>query len=98
MSIYISNSRTTALYSSMAYSILLWAPVVLHRHLFYSLASGTRALFTSTLLLSPRPQIWELYSIIGLITAVYSKHISLKEGPYIKVVIQDTAENITTPL
>ena len=62
------------------------------------MASGARAFFDSTLPPGPRPQIWELYSIVGLITAVYSKRISLKKGPYIKAVIWDAAENIATPL
>ena len=29
---------------------------------------------------------------------MYSKHISLKEGPYIKAVIWDAAENVAAPL
>ena len=98
MLIYISSGRTAALCFSIAYSVLLQAPVVLYRHLFCSLASSTRALFNSTLLPSPRPQIQELYSIIGLITAVYSKHVSLKEGPHIKAVIRDAAKNAAAPL
>ena len=98
MSIYISSNKTTTLRSSAAYSILLQAPIVLYRHLFCSLASGAKALFNSTLPPGPRPQIWELYSIIGLITAVYSRHINLKEGPHIKTVIWDAAKNIVTSL
>ena len=62
------------------------------------MANGTRALFNNTLPPSPRPQIWELYSIIGLITAVYSKRVSLKEGPHVKAVIRDAAKNVATPL
>jgi hypothetical protein len=72
--------------------------VVLYRHWFYSLASGARELFASPLPPSPRPQIWELYSIISLTTAVYSRRVSLKEGPHIKAVIYNTAENVATPL
>ena len=29
---------------------------------------------------------------------MYSRRISLKEGPYIKAVIRDAAENVATPL
>ena len=47
---------------------------------------------------SPMPQIWAPYSIIGLITAVYSSLIRLKEGPYVKAAIQDTATKAATPL
>jgi hypothetical protein len=72
--------------------------VVLRRHWFYSLASGGRELFASTLPPSPRPWTWEPYNIIGLITAVYSRRISLKEGPYIKAVIRNTAKNAAAPL
>ena len=39
-----------------------------------------------------------LYSIVGLTIAVYSKYVSLKEGPYIKAVIRDVAKNIVAPL
>ena len=62
------------------------------------MASGARALFTSALPPSPRPQIWELYSIISLTTAVYSRRISLKEGPYVKAVIRNAAENAAASL
>ena len=62
------------------------------------MASGAKALFNSTLPPGPRPQIWELYSIIGLITAVYSRHINLKEGPHIKAVIRDSIKNVAAPL
>ena len=96
--IYISSSKTAALRFNMACGVFLYAPVVLYRHLFCSLASGARALFDSTLPPSPRPQIWEPYSIVNLITAVYNKRVSLKEGPYIEVVIRDAAENVAAPL
>ena len=62
------------------------------------MASSARELFASTLPSSPRPQIWEPYSIVGLMTAVYSRRISLKEGPYVKAVIRDVAENAAAPL
>ena len=62
------------------------------------MANGARALFNSTLSPGPRPQIWELYSIVGLITAVYSKRVSLKEGPHVEAVIRDAAENAAAPL
>ena len=62
------------------------------------MASGARALFTSALPPSPRPQIWEPYSIISLTTTIYSRRVSLKEGPYIKVVIRNAAENVAAPL
>ena len=39
------------------------------------------------------PQIWALYSIVGLITAVYNKRVHLKEGPYVKTVICNAAAN-----
>jgi hypothetical protein len=72
--------------------------VVLRRHWFCSLASGARELFASTLPPSPRPQIWEPYSIVGLTTAVYSRRVSLKEGPHVEAVIRDAAENAAAPL
>jgi hypothetical protein len=72
--------------------------VVLRRHLFCSLASGARALFASTLPLGPRPQTWEPYSIVGLTTAVYSRRVSLNEGPHVEAVIRDAAENAAAPL
>ena len=62
------------------------------------MASGAPALFASALPPSPRPQIWEPYSIIGLTTAIYSRRVSLKEGPYIKAVIRNAAENTAAPL
>ena len=62
------------------------------------MVSGAKALFNNTLPPSPRPQIWEPYSIVGLTTAVYSKRVSLKEGPYVKAVIRDAAENVAAPL
>ena len=96
--IYRSSSSTTALHSSTACSILLQAPIILYRHWFYSLANSVRALFASTLPPSPRPQIWEPYSIIRLITAVYSRRICLKEGPHIKAAIYNAAENAAVPL
>ena len=98
VSIYTSSDGTAASCSSAARGVLLYAPVVLRRHLFCSLASGARALFNSTLPPGPRPQIWEPYSIIGLTTAVYSRRVSLKEGPYIKVVIRNAAKNTAAPL
>ena len=56
VSIYTSSSRTAALHLSAARGVLLYAPVVLYKYLFYSLASSAKALFTYTLPLSPRPQ------------------------------------------
>ena len=98
ISIYIFSSKTAALCFSIAHSVLLQAPIVLYRHLFCSLVSGTRVLFNNILPPGPRPQIQELYSIVSLTTAVYSKCINLKKGPYIKTVIRDAAKNVATPL
>jgi len=39
------------------------------------------------------PQIWAPYSIIGLTTAVYSRRVHLKEGPYIETIICDATTN-----
>ena len=94
----MSSGGTAASRFSVACGILLYAPIVLHKHLFCSLASGARAFFGSTLPPGPRPQIWEPYSIVGLTTAVYSKRVSLKEGPHVKAVIRDAAENAAAPL
>ena len=46
----------------------------------------------------PMPQIWALYSIVGLTTAVYNRCVCLKEGPYVKTVICDAATNAVAPL
>ena len=43
------------------------------------------------------PQIWALYSIISLTTAVYNKHVCLNKSPYIKAVIYDAAANAVAP-
>ena len=67
--------------------------MVLYRHWFCSLNSSAKELFASTLLLGPRPQIWELYSIVGLTTAVYNRHVSQNKNPHIKATICDVAEN-----
>ena len=96
--IYKSSSKTTTLRSSIARSIFLYAPIVLYKYQFYSLANGAKKLFTSTLLPSPRPQIQEPYSIISFTTTIYSRRVYLKEGPYIKVVVYNTTKNTTTPL
>ena len=39
-----------------------------------------------------------LYSIISLITAVYSNHMCLKKDPQVNAAIYNTAINIITPL
>ena len=39
------------------------------------------------------PQIWALYSIVGLITAVYNRRVCLKEVPYVEAVIYNAAAN-----
>ena len=44
------------------------------------------------------PQIWALYSIIGLITAVYNRRVHLKKGPHVKTVIHNAAANAAAPL
>ena len=44
------------------------------------------------------PQIWALYSIVGLTTAVYNRRVCLKEGPYVETVICNTAANAVAPL
>ena len=97
-SIYISSGGTAASRSSIIYSVLLQAPVILYRHQFYSFFKGARELFASSLLFRPIPQIWALYSIISLTTAVYSSCIYLKEGPQVKAVIYNTAIKAAAPL
>ena len=37
------------------------------------------------------PQIWALYSIVGLTTAVYSSRVRLNDGPQVDAAIRDTA-------
>ena len=96
--IYIFSSGTAASHLNTLHGVFLQAPIVLHRYLFYSLASSTRAFFTSILLLSPRLQTQELYSIVNLITAIYNRRVSLNKGPYIKAVIYNTTKNVATPL
>ena len=86
------------MHSSIAYNVLLYAPIVLYRHQFCSLANGTSELFTSAFLSSPSPQIWEPYSIVGLTTAIYRRRVRLKEGPYVEVAIRDAAANAAAPL
>ena len=44
------------------------------------------------------PQIWVLYSIVGLTTAVYSRRVCLNKGPYVDAVICDVAANAAVPL
>ena len=72
--------------------------MVLHKHWFCNLNSGTKELFASILLPSFRPQIWELYSIIGLTTAVYNRCVSQNEGPHVEVALCDVAKNAAAPL
>ena len=67
--------------------------MILHRHWFYSFTSGTRESFAKRLLLGPMSQIWALYSIIGLTTVVYNRHVCLKKGPYVEAVIYNAAVN-----
>ena len=65
---------------------------------FCSFTSSAKELFAKSLLFSPTPQIWVLYSIIGLTTAVYSRCVCLKEGPYINAIIYNAAANVAVPL
>ena len=44
------------------------------------------------------PQIWALYSIVGLITTVYNRRVCLKKGPYVEAVIYDAVMNAVAPL
>ena len=43
-------------------------------------------------------QIWALYSIVGLTTAVYSRRVRLKKGPHIDAIIHNAAANAAAPL
>ena len=72
--------------------------MVLHRHWFCNLNSGTKKLFISTLLLSLRLQIWELYSIVGLTTAVYSRRVNQNKSPHVEVTIYNAAKNVAALL
>jgi len=44
------------------------------------------------------PQIWALYSIVGLITVVYNRCVYLKKGPYVETVICNAAANAAVSL
>ena len=72
--------------------------MILYRHWFYSFISSARESFAKRLPLSPMPQIWALYSIVGLTTAVYNRRVCLKEGPHVETVIHDAAANAAAPL
>ena len=98
ISIYILSGGTTALHFIIAYGVYLQAPIILYRYQFYSLSSSVRDFFIISLSFYPIPQIWALYSIISLTTAVYSNCIYLKEGPQVNAVIYNAAINITIPL
>ena len=98
VSIYTSSGGTAASRSSAARGVLLYAPVILRRHWFCSLASGAKELFASGLPFGLRPQIWAPYSIVGLTTAVYSSRVRLNEGPQVEAAICNAAANAATPL
>ena len=44
------------------------------------------------------PQIWVLYSIVGLTIIVYNRHVYLKKGPHVNAVIHNIVANTTAPL
>ena len=87
-SMYMSIGGIAASRSSAARGVLLQAPVILHRHWFCSFSRGARELFASGLPFSPMPQIWALYSIVGLTTAVYSSRVRLNDGPQVDAAIK----------
>ena len=62
------------------------------------MSSGVRDLFAISLLFYPTPQIWALYSIVGLTTAIYSNRVYLNKGPQVDAVIYNAAVNATIPL
>ena len=95
---YISIGGTAASYFSVVCGVLLQAPVIFYKYQFYSFSRGARELFANGLLFSPIPQIWVLYSIIGLITAVYSSRVYLKDGLQVDTAIYNTATKATAPL
>ena len=97
-SMYISIGGTAASRFSIACGVLLQTPVILHRYQFYSFSRGARELFTSSLPFNPMPQIQVLYSIVGLITAIYSSYMCLNDGPQVNTVIYNTATKATAPL
>ena len=62
------------------------------------MSNSARDFFAIGLPFCPTPQIWALYSIVGLTTAVYSSRVRLKEGPQVDAAIRDAAANAAAPL
>ena len=62
------------------------------------MSNGARDFFAIGLPFSLTPQIWVLYSIVGLTTAVYSNRVRLNEGPQVEAAIRNAAANAAAPL
>ena len=62
------------------------------------MSNGARDFFAIGLPFCLTPQIWVLYSIVGLTTAVYSNRVRLKEGPQVDATIHNAAANAAAPL